>query len=809
MKFKLLYLFSLIGFLAKAQSPCQHLKSNGSHNTTQSTAPANLRSDTIDVLKTTINLDITDFTTNQIAGNTSVQFVPKINAQNHINFDLLKFTVDSVKMNGFVLSTNYNDTLLRVNFTGILNIGDTSVVTVYYHGTPQGDPSGFGGFAYSGGYAYNLGVGFDADPHVYGRTWFPCFDNFVERCVYEFNITTSNGKVASCNGELMSDITNGALRTRKWVLNKEVPSYLVCVAVAPYTIVHDNYSGLLGNVPVELTAVAADTTNLKNSFIHLQNAFDGFESHYGPYRWNKVGYVLVPFNGGAMEHATNIAYPRFGANGALTYEDILMSHELSHHWWGDLVTCETQEDMWINEGMASFSAFLFNEVTYNYATYLSKVKQNHDEQVHFSHHIEGGFRAISGIPHQYTYGEHVYNKGADVAHTMRGYLGDSLFFAGLKYVLNQKQFQSMNSIEFQNLMTTGTGVNMQPFFNDWVLNGGWPHFSIDSVVYSGSLPNITATVYVKQKLYGAPNYFTNVPMEITFMDANRVRYNKTIMCSGQNSSASFNLNFMPVYAGINLESKISDAISSEYKTIKATGAISFGNGRATLTVMNAGVDSTFLRVEHNFANADPIKNNVNNYLLGDNRYWKIDGVLANGFHSKLQLNFNGNYGTSGLNTYLDTLVVDNGGVDSLICLYRANTADDWHEVSKYTRTKQGGPSGKFGYVTIDTLKLGEYCFAHGVSNVLVGLNQNQTEGIDFAMYPNPTKASLTLELKNKKQIVKTKYTITNAIGSKILEAEMNSNSIQIDTSKLSKGVYYLTLQEQNGSVSTKEFIISN
>src|SRR3989344_1254098 len=157
--------------------------------------------------------------------------------------------------------------------------------------------------------------------------------------------------------------------------------------------------------------------------------------------------------------------------------------------------------MWINEGMASYSAFLFTDSVYGYADYLSAVKTNHEDMVHHVHNREG-WRAVSGVPSQYTYGDIVYKKGADMGHVMRGYLGDSLFKVGLRYVQQQKAFQNMNTVEFGNLLTTATGVNMNQFMTDWILNQGWPHFSIDSTT---SIPagggNYNVTVYVRQRLF--------------------------------------------------------------------------------------------------------------------------------------------------------------------------------------------------------------------------------------------------------------------------------------------------------------------
>ncbi|MBI3521369.1 MAG: T9SS type A sorting domain-containing protein [Bacteroidetes bacterium] len=764
-------------------------------------SPENHRSDTIDIIKYTINLDITDFANQKIKGNTVVRFVPKLNGQTKISLDLLKMTIDSISQSNTLLPYTYNDTLLRVNLLSLLNTTDTTQIAVYYHGTPQGDPAGWGGFSFSGNYAYNLGVGFGAKPHNYGRVWFPCFDNFVEKSLYEFNITTDVTKTAFCNGTLISDVVNGSTHTRRWLMNKEIPSYLASVAVADYTQVNWNINAANGNLPVVLAARAADTTALKNGFVHLPNAVLGFENYYGPYVWNRVGYCLVPFNSGAMEHATNISYPQ--AATAVTYESELMAHELSHHWWGDLMTCETQEDMWLNEGMASYSERLFLEWTYNYSRYLAEVKTIHNDLVKFVHLKEGGFRAISGIPFEYTYGDHVYKKGADVAHTLRSYMGDAAFFAGLKYVLQQKAYKNMNSIEFRDLLQASSGQNLTSFFDNWVLNGGWPHFSVDSVKTSGLTGAYTSTVYVKQKLFGAPNYYSDVPLELTFMDHTWAKEVKTIHMSGVTQSFTLGTSIYPSFVGMNVDSKISDAISSEYKTVKTNSSITYTLGNATCIVSDKGQDSSYIRIEHNFAAPDPFKNNIFNARLNSQHYWKIDGLLSPGFVSKLRLNYNGNKTLSG-NNYLDTcLTVVNG--DSIILLYRKNAADDWHEVSHYTKFKI---SPKAGFVTVDTLKLGEYVFANGHSNILTSVGDvAKSKEAQLNIFPNPASTSLNIRITNCK--------ISNSLSIEIYDMQGRlvkrmtnitlENSVSI--TDLAEGSYIVNLVDKNRIITSKPVMI--
>ena len=802
---KSFYSLLFIVFLILNEPCFAQVKNCQSHKSSATTSsiyysPENLRSDTFDIIKYTINLDITDFANQKIKGNTIVRYAPKLNGQAKISLDLLKMTIDSITQNSTQLTYTYNDTLLRVNLPITVNTTDTNNLIVYYHGAPQGDPAGWGGFSFSGNYAYNLGVGFGANPHNYGRVWFPCFDNFVEKSKYEFNITTILAKTSFCNGALISDITNGGVHTRKWILDKEIPTYLASVAVADYTQVNWNIAAANGNLPVVLAARPTDTTAIKNGFVHLPNAVLGFENYYGPYVWNRVGYCLVPFNSGAMEHATNIAYPQ--AATSITYESQLMAHELSHHWWGDLMTCETQEDMWLNEGMASYSERLFLEWTYNYGKYIAEVKSIHDDIVKYIHLRENGFRAISGVPHQYTYGDHVYKKGSDVAHTLRSYMGDAAFFAGLKYVMQQKAYKNMNSLEFRDLLETSSGLNLHDFFDNWVMNAGWPHFSIDSITTTGSVAPYTSVVHVKQKLFGAPNLYSNVPLEVSFMNTAWNKEIKTITMSGASQSFTVQTNVLPVYAGMNVDSKISDAISSEYKTIKTNTNINYALGRALVMVSNKGADSSFVRVEHNIAAPDPIQNNVYNFRLNSQHYWKVDGILSNGFVAKLRFNFDGGKVKSG-NSYLDTsLIIVNS--DSLILLYRKNAGDDWKEVSHYTKMTFGAKVGNF---TVDTLKFGEYVFANGHSNILTSVKNKQSQVVELNLYPNPSSTILNVAIVNYKLSANSSIDIYDMQGKKVKHLSTINPENTISIEDLAPGQYILNLVDKSKKVAAKTFVV--
>lgn len=785
--------FSVNNLNSQSMSKCQIVKGTQQISSLYYSAE-NMRSDTFDVLHYDIHLEMI-YSSTEIKGYTDVKLVPKINGQTSVSLDLLKMQIDSVFAGTNLASYVYNDTLLSVSLGGTKNIGDTFNVIVYYHGVPQMDASGWGGFYFNGNYAFNLGVGFAAKPHNFGRVWFPCFDNFVEKSTYDFYITSDSSKFAYCNGALVSDTIISGKRTRHWKMSNELPSYLASVAVADYREVKQVISTPLHTISAVIAARASDTNGVKSAFIHLPNAVNIFEDKYGMYRWNRVGYCLVPFSSGAMEHATNIAYPQL-AIGTTVYESQLMAHELSHHWWGDLVTCETQEDMWLNEGMATYSEMIFLENMYNYSQYESQLLSMLSEMIQFGNFKEQQYWAVSGVSAQYTYSDHVYKKGAIVAHNLRTYLGDSLFFGGLKYVLNQKQFKNMNSSEFQTLLENFTGKSLNKFFQNWVFGGGYPVFVIDSAKYQNVGGSYLATVYVKQKRHGAVNYFDSVPVDISFFDSNWVPYNFKVILSGSVSVITATLNFLPQFEILNYNKKLAYATMGDAKVIKNTGNITFANSKVSINVTNAGNDSSFIYIEHHFAGADGQKNLTGKkYKISNQHFWRVSGKLSNGFAAKLRLYYNGNIIYSGYGC-MDTCLASINA-DSITVLYRPNAASDWREMS-FTKYPSGSKSGM---LFVDSLLLGEYTFANK-AGTFTGI-----EKIDFnkmreiKIYPNPTQNTIEFVLpeENYQNYL---CSIYSTDMKKIKTLQMTKNE-KLDVSNLPVGYYFLVIKSKENNYYAK------
>lgn len=694
-----------------------------------------LHSDSLDVLHYKIDLDLTQMATNQITANTSLEIVPKVNNLNLVSLDLLRLIVDSIKIDGILVpGYTYNDTLLNITTTETFNTTDTFLLIVYYHGDPVLDPSGWGGFYTNSTYAFNLGVAFADNPHNYGRAWYPCVDDFIDRATYEYFLKLDNSKIAVCGGYQVGLVDNGdGTSTYHWQMDEEIPTYLSSVAAGPYVHVKDTFNGILGAIPIDIYAYPGDSLDAVNSFVNLKEITAAYENYFGPYRWNRIGFTAT--SQGAMEHPTNVSYPYFCIDGTQTY-DWLYAHELSHHWFGDLVTCQTAEDMWINEGWAVFCEYMFTEALYGKDEAKDYVREMHKSVVQYLHHDEG-YYAIYGIPHEITYGTTVYDKGATVVHSLRGYLGDTMFFDAVKAYLNAYAFSDISSVQLRDFFSAYTGIDMTDFFDAWVFQPGHLHFSIDSFnVISAGTPS-QVEVFVRQRTRGPAEISNSNRVELTFMDEERNEHVELMIFDGETANQIFEVPFVPAIVMMDKEEKLCDATSDRYMEIKEVANYDYVGAYCRIDVSEIS-DSAFIRVEHNWVSPDPINPVIPGVFLSNQRYWRVDGIINGVFNAKGRFYYNKTTSTN--NGYLDWELITND-IDSLVLLYRENPGQNWAPTN-FTRVG----NSFYGNLIADSLIMGEYVL--GIYDWNQWLSSNTINSPDklFKVFPNPSSDDFNIEL---------------------------------------------------------------
>ncbi len=762
------------------------------------------RNDSFTVTHYGIHLDMSQYVSQTIAAYCDVSISSKIAGLDNIELELYKLKVDSIKSGNKAVAYLYNDSLIYLAQSPARSKGDTFTYRIYYHGAPKQDPGKWGGFYFGdgdGGYGFNLGIGLYSNPHNMGRVWFPCVDNFMDKALFDFYITTIPTHKAFCNGLLMDSSMNSSYNMWHWQLDKPIVPYLASVGASTYTTMKEKYNSMNGPIDIVWGVLPSDTSAVRGAFRNIQGALSGFEKDYGPYPWPRVGYMAVEFNNGAMEHASNITYPRAFIEAGISYE-YLWAHELSHQWWGDLITCHDATEMWLNEGWATFSQSIFEENIYGQHAYDSATLANHYITMRYAWVIDSTYRAISPMPVKYTYGPTVYNKGADAIHSLRAYLGDSLFFGGIKGFLKKYSYQSVTSLQFDSFLSAYTGRSMDYFFTPWIFSPGFCHFNLSQLKISGNKVSFN----INQVIKAAPALYTQVPLEITVMDSNWHTYINDIIWNSNTAQYNFNYPANVALISLNMSNKISDAVTREQAVFNKKTSYVFQNSLMNVTV-NSLKDSALFLVEHHWVTAQQTPNLSHDIRLAD-RYWVVNGIWDTAsFDASATVYYDGRTFTNPSEDgegYLDNDLIQES-VDSMKLMYRHNDDDNWVEYYNYKMTVLGPIANKYGYFTISHLQKGQYCFA--MSGEMAGVQKKSASKINFEVYPNPAKEAINVVFPSKTNVLSIR--MYDNTGKQVYSMNNNTynNDFIIQTSTLSSGMYILYVQTDEGESSRNIEII--
>jgi aminopeptidase N len=554
-----------------------------------------------------------------------------------------------------------------------------------------------------------------------------------------------------------------------------------------------------------LIARPQDTAGMKTSMSKLFDAMHVYEQAYGPYLWEKIGFYLVPFNSGAMEHATAVAYPQSLGAGSTQY-DWLMAHELSHHWWGNLVTCKTSSDMWINEGFATYSEAIFLDVFPGGNAYMIDIKAKHYKVLQRAHFNDGGFYPLSGVPHEAVYGAHSYEKGAVMLHNMRTYLGDSLFFVGLKALQADFVHQAVDAFDMRDKLTEATGVNMDDFFDDWIMQPGFVGVVLDSFEVQPNDNQYDVTVHIKQKIRRADHLFSSFPLQISLVENTQNINNQTILFSGETMSATLTVPFVPQTVYLNGNEGIMNAVTAKdyYVNSNGTQIDNYSYSRVTSPAGNTP-DNEWVRIEHCRVAPDPLIDPNLGIQISTERYWRIDGIWNENFQWNTWFIFDGRDNVSG-NLDNDLLINPHGWPyieDSMKLLYRPNSSASWIVLEEALLVSQGSPSDGLGRFVLDNVQKGEYTFGYKFSS----LGINEAIAPSFILYPNPAQAEFRIfapTYQNHELSLK----ITDIHGK--VHREMNFQSGELISARdLAAGVYVLEMFLNNEKIGENKLVIES
>ncbi|MGZ4057525.1 MAG: M1 family aminopeptidase [Bacteroidia bacterium] len=311
--------------------------------------------------------------------------------------------------------------------------------------------------------------------------WFPTIDHPNERMTQEIYMTVDKKYVTLSNGELCSSFDNGdGTRTDYWKMDLPHAPYLAMMAVGDFAIVKDKWRGKEVNYYVEKEY----EPYARDIFGHTPDMIEFFSNKLGvDFPWNKYSQIVArDYVSGAMENTTATLHSEYlqRTDRELLdkdYEDYV-SHELFHQWFGDYVTCESWSNLPLNESFATYAEYLWQEHEYGL-----DAADYHSAESRAGYFEEAKQKQVSLIRFQYDDKEdmfdgHSYNKGGQVLHMLRKYVGDDAFFASLKLYLETNKFSSVEIHNLRLAFEKVTGEDLNWFFNEWFLSPGHPDLVI-------------------------------------------------------------------------------------------------------------------------------------------------------------------------------------------------------------------------------------------------------------------------------------------------------------------------------------------
>jgi aminopeptidase N len=336
------------------------------------------------------------------------------------------------------------------------------------------------------------------------RYWFPCIDEPDERQTTEIVVTVPEGFEAVSNGKLLSRKTSddGKSVIFDWRQDKPHPSYLVTLVVGQFDVVREEWD----RVPVLYYVPRGKKDQVAPTFARTREMLAFFSKRFGiHYPWDKYAQVVAYRFGGGMENtsATTMGDILQDQRSILERDsDSIISHELAHQWWGDLVTCRDWAHIWLNEGFASYAEALWDEHRDGADAYAYNMYQK-----------AGG--AISGgktrpvVDRRYPtamsmFDGRAYPKGAWVLHMLRRRVGEDVFFKAVEQYGSGHRLQSAETADFRRTMERVTGRNLERFFYDWTERPGNPVLDVTTEYTPASQQ---ARVVVKQTQSGEPFHF--------------------------------------------------------------------------------------------------------------------------------------------------------------------------------------------------------------------------------------------------------------------------------------------------------------
>ena len=402
------------------------------------------------------------------------------------NFNSLKLDLDSafqVDSISFPASSfDHSNDELNIELSNTYNANEVISFSVYYHGIPEleGDVKGL---RYETHDNNEIVIASLATPYL-AHTWWPCKDGTSDKAdsVYidisiKDTVVNSLPVIAVSNGLLDETETTNGRKIFRWKHSYPVVPFYVMVAISNYEHFQQTFNGQGYSFPMDYYVFNSYLTASQSGVAEMPDVMEFFTNTFGPYPFltEKYGMTQLGYYGG-IENQTNSIVNNMG----LSWFNVSV-HELAHQWFADMITCQTWNHGWLNEGFASYAEALYKEHSEGFAPYQAYMAdfEFYEEGTLYLDDVSGPFNVFRPI---------IYNKGAYVLHMLRGVMGDETFFAALLSYTDDSSIRYGNATteDFQLICEVESGMDLQYFFEQWIYDQRYPRYRYNYIQDQGT-----------------------------------------------------------------------------------------------------------------------------------------------------------------------------------------------------------------------------------------------------------------------------------------------------------------------------------